>query len=39
MRVLGMRKVEKVSDVVNGLDKEELLEDIEYVEEMLKELE
>ena len=39
MRVLGMRKVEKVSDVVNGLDKEELLEDIEYVEEMLKQLE
>lgn len=39
MRILGMKKIEKVCDVVNGLNKEELLEDIEYVEEMLKQLE
>lgn len=37
-RILGMKKVEKVSDVVYGLNLNELLEDLEYVEEALKEL-
>lgn len=38
MRVLGVRKVEKVCDVVRGLDKKEILEDLKYVKNQLNEL-
>lgn len=38
MRVLGMRKVEKVSDVVYGLNIDELLEDLEYTKRELNKL-
>lgn len=37
-RILGMKRVEKVSDVVYGLNLNEMLEDLEYVENELKKL-
>lgn len=38
MRILGMRKIEKVSDVAYGLNIEELKEDLEYVKRELDKL-
>ena len=38
MRILGMRKVEKVSDVAYGLNLEDLKEDLEYVKGELDKL-
>ena len=38
MRILGVRKVEKVSDVAYNLNLNELIEDLEYVEDELRKL-